>query len=442
MKNLNKLKFSLPLLASAFAAGLAFHAPTAQARSSTSPATVLNSPGAEEFMAEEVASWNRPLETRRLSIRYQQQVSGGFVLRGTPSHLAQRFNRGKLIACQTKPVGSTFAAVRNSCDVNNPIYLPLSLPGQDRVTSVPAGMYILGFENSMSNGFVTVYPGQVTTVELQKIAVPPGGQVKIYRDMTSNLEQSKLFFSTYTMNESLFALAQWDFGDLYVKPDMGIENGARAISYKFCEGRLPELTVKGSRLCKAWNQGSFMSIMEMFDFEPLLGRDKNGRYFQIQSSVGGFRQYEVLSPGRPFGYRFGRQLVAKQTTSSQAQFVNVLPGRYMIEVVDGNGRASYNAVSVGDQSTNMGWMPSPLALKLDGSTISAAPPATTDVNGTVISNTSISPEDDDGDFVNPNETCQSSKMWRTEKRAYCHSDATEGCNRRTAQLCEPTFDIP
>lgn len=243
------------------------------------------------------------------------------------------------------------------------------------------------------------------------------------------------------MNESLFSLAQWDFGDLYVRP-FGIESGARAINYRFCEGRLPELTVKGSRICKAWNQGSYMSVMEMFDFDPLSGRDKNGKYYTIQSSLGGFAQYELQSPGRPFRYRMGRQLVAKQTNSNQASFVNVLPGKYMIEVVDSNGRASFSSQSVGDLSTNMGWLPAPAALKLDGKTISAAPPATTDVNGVVITDNSLSPEDDDGDFVNPNETCQSSRMWRTEKRAYCRSDATEGCNRRTAQLCEPTFDIP
>lgn len=439
MKRLNKLKVTLPLLATAFATGLALQGSSASALANPAPSVALNSPGAQEFMAEEVESWTRSLESRRLSIRYQQQMNGGFVLRGTPSP-AQRFNRGKLIACQTKPVGSTFAAIRNSCDVNNPIFIPLSLPGQDQVTPVPAGNYIVGFENTMSNGFVTIYPGRVSSIDLQRVAVPAGGQVKVFRDMTSNLEQAKVFFSTYTMNESLFSLAQWDFGDLYLRP-FGIEEGARRINYRFCEGRLPELTTKGGRICKAWNQGSYMSVMEMFDFEPLQGRDKNGKYFVIQNSIGGYRQFEVLAPGRPFGYRLARLLVSKQTSSNQTSYVNVLPGKYMVEVTDSTGRASLSKVSVGDLTTNMGWLPAPSALKLDGKATSAAPP-TTDVNGAVITDTSLSPEDDDGDYVNPNETCTSSKMWRTEKRAYCRSDATEGCDRRTAQLCEPTFDIP
>jgi hypothetical protein len=447
MLQIKKLQSTLPFLA--LAAMSISAAPFAQASRVSSaravaPSVALESPGAQEFMAEEVASWNRSLETKRLSIRNQQVVNGGFVLRGTPSP-AQRFNRAKLIPCQVKQVGGTFAAVRNSCDTNNPVFIPLSLPGQEKITPLAPGMYILGFENSVYPGFISINPGRATTVDLQQIPIPAGGNVKVYRDLTTNDEQAKLFFTTYTLGESLFTLAQWDFGDLYVKP-FGIEDGARQISYKTCEAaKLPEMTVKGSRICRAWNQGSFMSVMEMFDFEPLYARDrKTDKVSLITSSVGAYKQWEVGRQGRPYGYRMGRLLVAKRTTSDQAQFVNVLPGRYMVEVVDASGRASLQAtgaVGAADLAMNVGWLPQPAALKLDGKSVSAAPPTELLADGTVNPDVT-SPEDQEGEFINPNETCASSKMWRTEKRAYCHSDKTEGCNRATAQLCEPTFDIP
>ncbi|RYZ67661.1 MAG: hypothetical protein EOP05_17460, partial [Proteobacteria bacterium] len=202
MLQLNSLKTSVlksTLLAASVVSTLASLNPSfAHASTNTrplAPSVALNSPGAEEFMAEEVASWSKPLERKRLSVHRQQAINGGFVLRGVPSP-AQRFNRGKLIACNPKPAGTSFATARASCDTANPVFVPLSLAGQEQITNVTPGTYILGFENSIYPGFIYVNPGRATVIDLQQVPVPSGGQVKIFRDLTSNLEQSKLFFST------------------------------------------------------------------------------------------------------------------------------------------------------------------------------------------------------------------------------------------------------
>ncbi len=433
MLQMKSLKTSVLLLAT-LATTAAFAKPSSQKIAAT-----LNSPGAYELMAEEVELWKRNLETKHLTARAQVALSGTGVLRGQPSP-AQRFNRGKLIHCEPRMIGSgQFAAMRNSCDTAHPVYLPLSADGKDQPTSVPAGYYVLGFENSMYPGFLQVTAGQQTAVQLIPVGVPAGGKVKIYRDLNSLTEEFKLYFATYVLGESLFKLSEYSFGDLYLK-SFGTRDGMVPLDYKTCEKNTPELTTKGERICRAWNMGTFMSVTEMFDF----------------SNDGSFTQYELGSQGKPYPYKLGRLLVAKSTDSTVATFVNVLPGQYTVELTNPKGlvsRGTTGAIGIPNQNQNLsatltknlGWLPPTAKLKMIGGDVSIAPPPAinplADPNAPPASVLASSDDGDRGGYIDPNQTCGSSKLWRTELRSYCTSDKTPGCARASAQVCEPMAPI-
>lgn len=399
--------------------------------------TMLQSPGARELMDEEVQSWQRTLETKRMSIRGDVAVAGTVLLRGTPSP-AQRFNRGKLIRCDVRFIGGgQFAATRNACDTQNPVYLPISTPGQDQPLSVAPGSYILGFENSVYPGFVQVKAGETLAIDLQQIPVPDGGNVKIYRDLNSLTEEVKMYFTTYVLGEPVFKLAEYSFGDLYIK-SFGTRDGAVALDYKVCErSKLPKLTTKGERLCKAYNMGTFLMLTEMFNF----------------NANGSFVQYEIGAQGKPYPYTFGRLLVAKRTNAQTAPFVNVLPGQYVIEVTDAKGAVSTRSTGpVGSinpanaLAMNIGWLPAASQLKMNGTAAINVPQAVDPAADTNAPSDALlaqaDADDNAGEYVDKSATCSSARMWRTDLRAYCTSDATPGCARSAAKVCEPMFDTP
>jgi hypothetical protein len=399
--------------------------------------SMLKSPGARELMDEEVSSWSRSIETKRMSVRNDVAVAGTVLLRGTPSP-AQRFNRGKLVKCEVRFIGGgQFAANRNSCDMQNPVYLPVSTPGQDQPTSVAPGYYVLGFENSVYPGFVQVKAGETLAIDLQQIPVPGGGSVKIFRDLNSLSEEVKMYFTTYVLGESVFKLAAYSFGDLYIK-SFGTRDGAVALNYKTCErAALPKLTTKGERLCKAYNMGTFLMLTEMFNFQP----------------NGSFTQYEIGDQGKPYPYTFGRLLVAKRTTAQISPFVNVLPGQYTIEVTDAKGAVSTRSTGpvgainpTNALAMNIGWMPPASQLKMNGTAAIAVPRSidpTADTNAPSDATMASADADDNaGEYVDHSATCSSARMWRTDLRAYCTADTVAGCARSSAKVCEPMFDTP
>ena len=393
--------------------------------------TLLKSPGARELMAEEVQSWQSSVETKHLSIQNQVAVAGSVILRGTPSP-AQRFNRGKLVRCNVRLIGSgQFAAIRNSCDLGNPVYLPLSLPGRDTPTAVSPGFYVLGFENSVNQGFVEVKAGQTVAINLEQIAIPSGGNVKVFRDLNAVSEEVKLYFTTYVLGAPMFSLAEYSFGDLYIKT-FGMPDGAAVLNYKICEASSrPNMTDKGTRLCKAYNMGSFMMLSEMFDF----------------AANGSFSQWAVGAQGMAYKYPTNRYLVAKRTNSSIASFVNVLPGQYAVEVTDAKGTVTRKSVAssviASPLSMNIGWIPVASQMKMTGITGITVPLAidpTADPNAP--SAATLAAEAGDSDvYIDQSTTCSSASMWRTDLRAYCRNDATPGCARSAAKVCEPMFDM-
>lgn len=389
------------------------------------------SPGAQDVMAEEVEHWQRS-DSRLFNPKFQTQMSGYFQLVGVPSR-AQRFNRAKLVKCNMTQTPSGLKALRNGCDMKNPYYVPITDGTPAQATPIPAGLYLVGFENSIYPGFITVQVGQMTRLDLQQIAIPGGGSVKIYRDTTRVFEQMKLYLTTYATGESFFKLAQWPFGDLYIKK-WGLRGDAANLSYKLCEQeRLPEMTLKGQRVCRAWNKGTFMAVMEAFEF-----RD-DGR----------FKQWEVSHPGKPYAYAFDRLLVSAPTTVEEAQFINVLPGQYTIELTT-KKEVKRAPVKLGPTDAqgrlvnSFGVLPTPADLRMDGAAEPTKPTAVdplADPNAAALAGIS-SPEDDDGEPIVRDGSCTKARFWRTEWRSFCRSETQEGCNRTSAKLCEPMFDIP
>lgn len=382
--------------------------------------------GAQEIMAEEAELHQQQSRTREagrhLRASGQFQLNGAFEVIGQVSP-AQVFSRGKLVPCAIgrDPVTNIVVATRHSCDDSKRIYIPLTDGVTQSATSVPAGLYIFGYENSIYPGYVVISPGQTQRIVLQQIQVPAGGTVKIFRNLSALDEQRKTYFTHYAMGKSFFKYGEWAFGDLYIQK-IGNMNAPPVLSYEFCEqAALPEMTSRGERICRAWNQGNFMSLMEMFDFR------NDARFYQ----------WEVRKPGKAYAYRFNRLLVAKATTAARATFVNVLPGSYGIEV-DGNGSLkSLPSVTVGPLDTAYGMLPAPEALALNGPTKPRVVAVLDPVNDPLVAQSGgLSPEGDEPQLT-PGENCESARLWRTESRAHCKADTQEGCDRSTAQLCEP-----
>jgi len=169
---------------------------------------------------------------------------------------------------------------------------------------------------------------------------------------------------------------------------------------------------------------------------------------------GSFIQWEVGPQGKPYPYLFGRYLVAKRTTSDVAQFVNVLPGQYVVETTDAKGGVSTRATGavgsidpVNALAMNIGWLPASSQLKMNGAVSIAVPNAvdpTADTSAPSASALAAADASDsgDGELVNLSQTCSSARMWRTDLRAYCQNDGTPGCARSSAKVCEPMFDTP
>ncbi|MEK7356345.1 MAG: hypothetical protein AAB250_07840, partial [Bdellovibrionota bacterium] len=290
------------------------------------------------------------------------------------------------------------------------------------------GLYLFGYENSIHPGYVVVSPGQTTRLILNQIPVPAGGTVKIFRDLTSLDEQRKVYFTTYTTGKIFFKQGEWSFGDLYLQR-IGNMSSPPTLDYKFCEQpALPEMTAKGERICRAWSQGSFMALMEMFDFR------NDGRFFL----------WEVLKPGNRYAYKFNRILVAKATTSNRATFVNVLPGVYSVELVDSKGVARTTPpIKVGpvDASgalvSTYGMLPRPGDLALNGPYVAPKPKPVDIINDPLLAqNEGLAVEGDEPELA-PGENCATARLWRTELRSFCKADTQDGCARATALLCEP-----
>ncbi|WP_374035213.1 hypothetical protein ACES2I_05340 [Bdellovibrio bacteriovorus] len=301
----------------------------------------------------------------------------------------QGFRKVKAVRCDTTK--------RGSCD--NPVFFDLNKP-----TAVPAGMYIVGFENSINPDLVQVREGSTTTLQLERIDIPAvmkNNNVRVYRDMGKLVEQQKIYMTMYHMKRHFFFLDKDNFDDLYLAGAWERDYVQR-FTYEACDNFVkpydaPSSVLRAEQICIAWNNArSPMDLRGLFDFGVGYG-EKDGS----------FKQMWVSQPSDMLVMKHPRYLVAVPIKGST--FVSVFPGAYRIsaEGKDAKGNTIKNvSIEVGNYSKS-------------GSTFGFS------LNV-------------DGLFTNLGEgDCASARTWETESRAYCTSDDQEGCDRSAASSCTP-----
>lgn len=280
-----------------------------------------------ELLAEEVEAYYAMLakkKTQRVGLVQEVGVgviaNGSIVVNGTPSEF-QLFNRVKAIKCEASVSGASVIANRKSCKES-------AYFGINEQRSLPPGFYILGFENSIYPGFVKVTAGEQVMIQLQQIAVPGDGAAKVYRNLNSSTEQKKLFFTQFQLGKSMFSLAAYDFGDLYLRK-FPLEDVMPNIEYSFCDSDFGgELDPQARSLCNGYKSKSFMEMKAFFEF----------------NADSTHNEYVPRIPGDAFRYSFERLLVSAPT-SGAGSFINVFPGDYTIET-QAAGKASKSNVSL------------------------------------------------------------------------------------------------
>lgn len=133
----------------------------------------------------------------------QAQSTGSLQVNGQPGKF-QIFQKVKAVRC--------VLGQRGTCDA--PVFFNLNTP-----QALPPGTYLVGFENSIYPEPVTVDAGGVTTLNLETVAVPAqvrGARIRAYRDLSTLIEQKKIYLTMFAMNRHFFRLDKENFGDLYL----------------------------------------------------------------------------------------------------------------------------------------------------------------------------------------------------------------------------------
>lgn len=289
----------------------------------------------------------------------------------------QVFAKVKAVRCS--------ADQRGVCDA--PLYLSLN-----ETQSVPAGNYIVGFENSIYPEVVQINAGESRTLYLEKLTVPAsvkGTKIRVYRDLTTLVEQNKIYMTMYFMNRHFFRLDKDNFGDLYLTGSWERDYVQR-FTYDACPrlSAFGDVEISAKRVCAAWNSAKTPSdLLELFNF----------------ADDGTMVEYWVTYPGDAIPSKHPRYLVSAPMTTTD--FVSVFPGSYRF-LGDVKGSRS-----VGVKAGN-----AVVAHVLGG-------------GKSLYGNNSLNRVE--------SVDCYSAAMWKTEIRAYCKKDSQEGCDRLQAQVCEP-----
>lgn len=307
-----------------------------------------------------------------------QAGTGALQVNGQAGNL-QLFQKVKAVRCDMNR--------RGACDA--PVFFGLNSPA-----SVEAGTYIVGFENSIYPDVVTVSPGRTTSLYLETIRVPSqvkGQRIRVYRDFSSLVEQKKIYLTMFAMKRHFFRLDKDNFGDLYLTGAWE-RDFVQRFTYEGCtytinnkgNDNIPRSAVS---ICEAFRDAKQPSdIREAYNF----------------SNDGTFTEMWVTFPGDVIPSKHPRYLVSAPMTDQD--FVAVFPGAYKVQA-EGKNMPSIS-VKVGNVSQNATTF---------GFSLNA-----------VKSFISLGGED-----------CSSARTWKTESRAYCTSDQLEGCDRSTAESCEP-----
>ncbi|GEM_PF-1524136 len=391
-------------------------------------------PAARHLMMEEYEARSQR-STRFLLEETEARAKGKILVTGQAGE-TQLFKRVKIMRCEIEVASAglfasqTFRPQRSRCF--NPIFFDLNVE-----TEVPEGSYLVGFENMLQPGLVHVREGELTRLDLQRVSVPRELQrsetpIKVFRDLNHPAEQRKLMWATFASGERFFSVAEYDFGDHYLRR-FPLTDAVPNPSYKICEReRRPELSLRADRLCRVWNLRHAFAVNELFDLR----------------ANGTGTQFSVQSPGDAFPIRLLKQLVAAPMNGQQS--LALLPGAYVMEGSVG-GKVVRRLIRTPDlDSLEASAYGIPLDVQMS-EVAELLERAATEVrerrnrqlsgptNATNEAPTADGDPDDDDQSLGL--SCQNTRLWKTEVRAWCRSDQTTGCARAQAKFCEPLTEI-
>ena len=243
------------------------------------------------------------------------QATGTLQVNG-PASKVQLFQKVKAIRCESP----------GKCDA--PVTFDLN-----KAQALPAGDYVVGYENSLYPGLVQIQVGSAKVLQLQSVSVPPavkGQKIRVSRDLSDATEQRKVLLSFFQLKQHFFRLEAERFGDLYLTGSWD-RDYVRRFDYSLCgkiqeyrkaNSNVPDLAVE---VCQAW-----VNAKQANDLAPLF----------VFYSEGNFEQRWVSYPGDVFITKMPRHLVSVPVTESDS--VSVFPGAYRFQSED----ASIPAVSV------------------------------------------------------------------------------------------------
>lgn len=214
---------------------------------------------------------------------------------------------------------------RGSCDA--PIFFDLN-----KTQNVPAGNYIVGFENSIYPELVTVSEGRTANLALERVNVPSqvrGQRIRVYRDFGAAVEQKKIHLTMFLMNRHFFRLEKENFGDLYLTGSWD-RDFVQRFTYETCD-RISSYNAaaEAKAACATWNSAKIPS-----DLSSLYLFKNDGTFFENW----------VTPPGDVIPSEHPKYLVA--TPMSDSDFVAVFPGAYKFQA-EGKGMPAVS-VKVGN----------------------------------------------------------------------------------------------
>jgi hypothetical protein len=295
----------------------------------------------------------------------------------------QLFAKIKALRCSTE--------TRGQCD-------PAVFFDLNETKGVPAGSYLLGFENTIYPELVEIRAGETRTIYLEKLSVPSGikgTKIRVYRDFSSLVEQKKMYLTMFYKNRHFFRLDKENFGDLYLTGSWD-RDFVQRFTYEMCPAMMEwkdEAKAATSPIalavCRAWTSASKpQDLRELFNF----------------AEDGTFEEMWVTAPGDAFPTKHPRYLVSAPI--GESDFVSVFPGSYRFQGETSKGK------------------PGKAVIVKAGRVLSEV---TSEFS--LNSDTTLNSMDSTND-------CSNALSWKTEQRAYCKRDSQEGCNRSQAKTCE------
>ncbi|MNK93919.1 hypothetical protein D3C87_1141030 [compost metagenome] len=258
---------------------------------------------------------------------------------------------------------------------------------------VPAGSYLLGFENTIYPELVQVREGETRTITLEKLTVPSsvkGSKIRVYRDFASLVEQKKMYLTMFYMNRHFFRLDKENFGDLYLTGSWD-RDFVQRFTYEVCPAiqAYGEVSAGARTVCRAWNSAAKpQDLRELFSF----------------AEDGTFEEMWVTFPGDIIPTAHPKYMVS--VPIGEADFVSVFPGSYRFQGDTAKGKPG-----------------KPVVVKA-GRVLSEAT-SEFSLNSDYTLNSIDSTSD-----------CRGALSWKTEERAYCRRDSQAGCDRSQARTCE------